>query len=50
MAATIKQPSDLWELEQHLTRRRKEINYKYEYRASQLTFVFGTLLHEGRLN
>ena len=49
MAAAIKQPSDLWELEQHLTQRRKEINYKYEYRASRLTFVFGTLLHEGRI-
>ena len=49
MAAAIKQPSDLWELEHHLTQRRKEIDRKYEYRASKLSFVFGTLLHEGRL-
>jgi hypothetical protein len=49
MAAVIKQASDLWELEHHLTQRRKEINHKYEYRASKLIFVFGTLLHEGRL-
>jgi hypothetical protein len=49
MAAANKQPSELWELEHHLTQRRKEINQKYEYRASKLTFVFGTLLHEGRL-
>ncbi len=49
MAAAIKQASDLWELEHHLTQRRKEIDRKYEYRASKLTFVFGTLLHEGRL-
>ncbi len=49
MAAAIKQPSDLWELEHHLTQRRKEIDHKYEYRASRLGSVFGTLLHEGRL-
>ena len=49
MAAEIKEPSELWELEHHLTQRRKEIDRKYEYRASKLTFVFGTLLHEGRL-
>ena len=49
MAAAIKHASDLWDLEHHLTQRRKEINQKYEYRGSKLTFVFGTLLHEGRL-
>ena len=49
MAAGVKEPSELWELENYLTRRRKEINYKYEYRASKLTVVFGTLLHEGRV-
>ncbi len=49
MAAAIKQSSDLWDLEHHLTQRRKEIDRKYEYRASKLTFVFGTLIHERRL-
>ena len=49
MAVAIKQASDLWELEHHLTQRRKEIDRKYEYRASRLIFVFGTLLYEGRL-
>ena len=49
MAAAIKQPSDLWELEHHLTQRRKEIDHKYEYRGSMFTFVFGTLIHERRL-
>src|SRR5271169_6175876 len=48
-AAEIKQASELWELEQYLTQRRKEIDRKYEYRASKLSYVFGTLLHEGRL-
>src|SRR5271157_794768 len=43
------QPSELWDLEEHLTRRRKEINYKYDSRGSRLTHVLGTLLYEGRL-
>jgi hypothetical protein len=49
MAAEIKQPSELWELEQYLAQGRKEINRKYEYRSSKLSYVLGTLLHEGRL-
>ncbi len=49
MAAEIKESSELWELEKYLTQRRKEINSKYEYRGAKLRFVFGTLLHEGRL-
>ena len=49
MASQIKQSSDLWELEHYLTERRKEIDRKYDYRYSQLTHVFGRLLHERRL-
>jgi Photoprotection regulator fluorescence recovery protein len=49
MANQINEPADLWDLEQHLTRRRKEIDRKYEYKYSQLTHVFGRLLHEQRL-
>jgi hypothetical protein len=49
MAAEVKEPYELWELEQYLTQRRKEIDRKYDYRYSQLTLVFGKLLHEGRL-
>jgi hypothetical protein len=45
----IKQPSDLWDLEHYLTQRRKQIDRKYDYRYSQLTQVFGRLLHEKRL-
>ncbi len=39
----------MWELERHLTQRRKEINRKYDFRALQLTRVFGKLLYEGRV-
>ena len=49
MASQIQQSSDLWDLEHYLTQRRKEIDRKYEYKYSQLTHVFGRLLHEQRL-
>jgi Photoprotection regulator fluorescence recovery protein len=50
MASQIQQSSDLWDLEHYLTQRRKEIDRKYDYRYSQLTHVFGRLLHENRLS
>src|SRR5215472_13101978 len=49
-ASQIKEPEDLWDLEHYLTERRKEIDRKYDYRYSQLTQVFGRLVHEGRLS
>jgi hypothetical protein len=49
MANLVQQSSDLWDLEHYLTQRRKEIDRKYDYRHSQLTHVFGKLLHEKRL-
>jgi len=49
MANQVKEPADVWELEQYLTERRKEIDRKYEYRYSQLTQVLGRLLYEKRL-
>jgi hypothetical protein len=50
MANRINEPTDLWDLEHYLTQRRKEIDRKYDYRYSQLTHVFGRLLHESRLS
>ena len=50
MANQIKEPANLWDLEHHLTQRRKEIDRKYDYRYSQLTRVFGRLLYEGRVS
>jgi len=49
-ANQINESAELWELEHYLTQRRKEIDRKYDYRYSELTNVFGRLLHEGRLN
>ena len=50
MASQIQQSSELWDLESYLTQRRKEIDRKYDYRCSELTHVFGKLLHESRLS
>jgi hypothetical protein len=49
MANQIQHSSELWDLEHYLTERRKEIDRKYDYRYSQLTDVFGRLLHERRV-
>ena len=49
MAAKIKQVSDVWELEQYLTQRRKEIDREYDYRYSVLPEVFGHLIRKGRV-
>jgi hypothetical protein len=50
MAAKIEQPSDLWALEGFLTKRRNEIDRKYDYRYSVLPEVFGCLVREGRIS
>jgi len=49
MASQVREPSDLWDLERHLTERRKEIDRKYDYRYSHLTLILGKLMHEGWL-
>ena len=49
MAAKIRQPSELWDLEYRLTQLRKTIDSKYEYKYSKLVFVFVDLVREGKL-
>jgi hypothetical protein len=49
-AARIKEPDELWELERHLTQRRKEIDAKYEFKYSVLLLVLADLVREGRIN
>ncbi len=44
MASQINEPDDLWDLEQFLTERRKDVNRKYEPRSSRLKDVLGRLL------
>jgi len=49
IAAKIRQASELWELEHHLTQLRKEIDQKYQYKYSTLVLFFADLVREGRL-
>jgi hypothetical protein len=49
MANGIQKSSDQWDLEHYLTQHHKEIDRKCDYRYSQLTHVFGRLLHDDRL-
>ena len=39
----------LWRVHDFLSKKRKEIDQKYDYRYSVLTRVFGILVGEGRL-
>ena len=45
----VKEPSELWDLEDYLTRSRRKINSKYDSHGSRLTHVLGKLPYEGRL-
>ena len=49
MAAKIRQASELWDLEHHLTQLRKEIDRKYQYKYSTLILVFADLIQDGQL-
>ena len=49
-AAKASEPDDMWSTEEFLTKSRNSIDRKYDYRYSQLEFVFGRLLREGRIS
>jgi hypothetical protein len=48
-AASVVEPDDMWQLEDYLRKKRIGIERKYDYRYSQLIFVFGNLLREDRI-
>ena len=48
-AAAVVEVDEMWDLEKFLRRRRGEIERKYDYRYSQIPFVLGVLLREGRI-
>ena len=50
MAANATEPDHMWSTEEFLSRSRQGIDRKYDYRYSQLEFVFGRLLREGRIS
>jgi len=49
-AAKLKTPGELWDLEEWLTKRRREIDNLYDYRYSVLPLVFAALLYRGLVN
>ncbi len=48
-AAVAGKPEDMWAIHEYLGARRRDIDAKYDYRDSQLIFVFGVLLRESRI-
>ena len=48
-ARGIAEPDDLWKLHDFLTKQRRNIDEKYDYRYSVLLFVFARLIGEGWL-
>ena len=48
-AANAKEPEDMWEIQTYLAHAQREFEGKYDYRYSQLEFVFGRLLREKRI-
>jgi len=48
-AAAIEAPSALWDPEDFLTKSRKDIDQRYDYRYSDLIEVFASLIWSGRL-
>jgi hypothetical protein len=49
-AEGVTTPSALWEIENYLRERRREIDEKFDYRYSQLLFVFVRLIRDGHLD
>src|SRR5450432_3967984 len=48
-ANQIKEPAGVWQLEHYLTQRRKDIDRRYDFRSSRLTWVLGRPLSERRI-
>ena len=49
MAASINTIDQMWPLRDYLHDKQREIDFKYDYRYSQLIRVFGVLLRERRI-
>jgi hypothetical protein len=45
----MKSAKDLWQIEDFLRERRDEVDWKYDYRYSQLIYMFSILHHQGFL-
>lgn len=47
--AALDRPEDMWPLAAWLREQQRAIDDKYDYRYSQLPWVFGRLVREGRV-
>jgi hypothetical protein len=47
--AKLKNDKDVWSIQKYLSKRRYNIDNKYDYRYSQLILVFSKLMKEGYL-
>lgn len=48
-AAALNSAEEMWALRDFLDAAEREIQHKYDFRYSQLLFVFGRLAREGRV-
>ncbi len=48
-STNVETPEEVWDLHDMLGKKRKELNGKYDYRYSQLIFVFAQLVRGGYL-
>ena len=49
-AHAVTEPSEMWEIEDYLGQQRRIIDGLFDYRYSQLLFVFARLVREGHLD
>jgi hypothetical protein len=49
-AAAATTPGEMWDMEDYLRRQRRQIDGMFDYRYSQLLFVFGQLISMGYLD
>src|SRR5690242_9370252 len=49
-ADTVTTASDMWDIEDYLRQKRREIDEMFDYRYSQLPFVFARLIRAGHLD
>jgi hypothetical protein len=49
-AATVATDSEMWEMEDYLKRKHREVEELFDYRYSQLCFVFARLIYMGYLD
>jgi hypothetical protein len=49
-AMAVTEPDDMWEIEDYLRQQRRKIDGIFDYRYSQLLFVFVQMIHLGYLS